>query len=80
MEIKRELQRRFRAANGDEPDIGNAGAAAQPFQRFEQRLVVARRAGAGHRVQVPNLDGLGRHHAVLRKGGRELAQDGQTAQ
>src|SRR5439155_19068145 len=44
MKIERELQRRFGAADLNEPDFGNASTGAQPVERFQQGRIVARRA------------------------------------
>src|SRR5947207_1573724 len=58
MEVEGELHRRF-AANLIHLEIADTPGGAQAFESFEQRLVIARGAGAHHGVQVANFDSFG---------------------
>src|SRR5262245_5117683 len=72
VEIERELQRRL-APDVVHFKIAHVLGRAQLVEHLEQRLVVARHAGAGHGGYVTDLQRLGRHHAVLGKGLGDLA-------
>src|ERR1017187_1519226 len=78
LKVKRKLQRRRLPAGRAHIHLGNLANAAQPLDRLQQSRVVPSDAGAGDRIQVANLDGLGRYAAILREGLGEAPQDGQA--
>src|ERR1051325_69440 len=76
--IETELQRRL-AARRSQVDFADLGSLPQFLHRLQQRLAIPRGARADHRFQLSNLDRLGRHRAVFRKGLGEAAQDRHPA-